>query len=244
MHKSATIALIIHIFYENGWDVISPQLKQLDQFELKVLVNICDENLKREQLSIGIKETYPDAVLIFSPNVGKDIGGKLALLDLAIQLKIHADYYILLHDKKSPHTTIGDRWREKLFKILEKESAAHIHALFMNNKKIGMVVTKEMVTNEYDSKTGDFTGNNNEILKKLIPRFNFKLLNYDFAGGTMFWVRAEIFNRFFEKHPALEIRATLEKGNVLDHTQGTATHAWERMLSFIVANENYELMGI
>ena len=242
--KNRKIATLIHIFYENGWDVIHEQLKQLEQFDLKVLVNICDNNFKKDQISKEIKRAYPSAVVIASPNIGKDIGGKMALLDLAIRLKCQADYYILLHDKKSPHTTLGDRWREKLFKIVQKDCAAQIHALFLKHEKIGIVAIKEMITNEYNSKTGDFSTHNNEILKKLITQYDFKIRNFDFIGGTMFWVRAEIYNNFFSKHSALEIRATLEKGNVLDYTQGTTTHAWERMLSYIVTNEKYELMGI
>ncbi|MBA3706225.1 MAG: hypothetical protein H0W84_10105, partial [Bacteroidetes bacterium] len=70
------------------------------------------------------------------------------------------------------------------------------------------------------------------------------LKNYDFVGGTMFWIRAEIMNSFFRKNNALDIRATLEKGNVLDHEHGTYSHSWERMLSWIAIDQDYYIKGI
>ena len=242
--NKAKIIVIAHIFYDDGWDVIYPLLKELKQFEIKLLVNICDVNRKKQELRNQRKNAFADAIVIATPNVGKDIGGKLALMELAIQLKIKADYYIFLHDKKSPHTTLGDRWREKLFRIIQKESASQIHTLFLKNKKVGMVGMKGMITNEYNIKTQDFNSNNSTILKELITEYKIEISNYDFIGGTMFWVRTESFNTFFSKYSPLEIRATLEQGNVLDYTQGTVTHAWERVLSFIITNEKYELRGI
>jgi lipopolysaccharide biosynthesis protein len=67
---------------------------------------------------------------------------------------------------------------------------------------------------------------------------------HSFIGGTMFWSRALVYKSFFHQHSPLAIRATLEKGNVLDHKQGSLSHAWERMLSWVVLNEGFQIKGI
>lgn len=238
------IVIIAHIFYENGWDIIAPQVKNLEIFQPALFVNICNNNLNKTKIINEINKTFQNAIIITSPNIGKDIGGKLALLDLCSRLNIKTDYYILLHDKNSPHTTLADMWREKLFKIVQKDNVSHIHSLFLNNDKIGIVAAKEFISNEYDSKTKNFDSTSNEIIKKLISEYQLKISNYDFVGGTMFWIRAEIYNIFFNKYNPLEIRATLEEGNVFDNIHGTTTHAWERILSYIAIDQGYYIRGI
>jgi lipopolysaccharide biosynthesis protein len=60
----------------------------------------------------------------------------------------------------------------------------------------------------------------------------------------MFWSRASSVITFFGRHSPLAVRATLEKGNVLDHQQGSMAHAWERMLSWVVLNQGLQIKGI
>ncbi|MEO6903063.1 MAG: rhamnan synthesis F family protein [Bacteroidia bacterium] len=238
------IVIIAHIFYENGWDLIAPQVKNLEHFQPALFVNICSNNLNKTKIINEINKTFQNAIVIISPNIGKDIGGKLAALDLSIRLNIKTDYYILLHDKNSPHTTLADMWREKLFKIVQKDNIPLILSLFLNNDKLGIVSAKEFISNEYDSKAKKFESTSNEIIKNLISKYQLNISNYDFVGGTMFWVKAEIYNNFFNKYNPLEIRATLEKGNVFDNIHGTTTHAWERILSYIAIDQDYYLNGI
>jgi hypothetical protein len=59
----------------------------------------------------------------------------------------------------------------------------------------------------------------------------------------MFWVRALPLINFFKEHAPLDIRRTLEPGNVMDETHGTYTHAWERMLSWLITEQGYHLKG-
>jgi lipopolysaccharide biosynthesis protein len=191
-----------------------------------------------------IIKDFPDSYIITPPNIGKDLGGKIALIDLMMRLNHKADYYILLHDKKSPHSTLGDTWREKLFRIIEPSFIEKIQQLFEENKTIGIVGAKEFIINEYKENTGDFECTSNLILKKLIVNYSLKLNTFEFIGGTMFWVRSEIMNAFFAKNSPLEIRKTFEKGNVLDYQTGTQTHAWERMLSWIAIDQGYKIKGI
>ena len=49
---------------------------------------------------------------------------------------------------------------------------------------------------------------------------------------------------FFSRHPALEARAPLEEGNVMDLQYGTYTHSWERLFCFIAEHQGYTIEGI
>jgi lipopolysaccharide biosynthesis protein len=235
--KPVRIAALIHLYYEDGFSAIKDNLKVLSTAGVQLFFNISSGNNKT--LINEVKEFFPQAFITVSPNKGKDIGGKLLLIDLCIELRMCFDFYILLHDKQSPHSSLGTAWRNKLFRIIHPDKIKSIVQLFDENKMLGIVSSKEFVTNEYNDKLDEFDTNNNTILKKLLKQYDLKPKCYDFIGGTMYWTRAGIFNSFFEKHSPLAIRATLESGNVMDNEQGTVTHSWERILSWIVLDKGF-----
>ena len=228
------IAVLYHSFYQLPHG--SPE-KIFNPLAAKstVLVNSPNHNGK-----LHFEYSYQ----IQTTNKGKDIGGKLALIDLSLNMGLRVNYYILLHDKKSIHNPLGEIWRKKLFRIIEPEQIETIIRIFETDKKVGIVAAQEFIMNEYDRDTDNFSCTSHAILKELIAKYNLKLNTYDFVGGTMFWIRAEIIERFFRKHSPLEIRATLEQGNVLDTDKGTYTHAWERMFSWIATDQQYTIKGI
>lgn len=238
------ITILAYVYYESSLSSILEYLLSLKEYDTTILFCISTDNIASQETIKKINTNFSNALIIKVPNIGKDIGGKLALIDLSLKLNLKSDYYIFLHDKKSPHTSLGDIWRKKLFQIVEYQNIEKIENMFKDNDTLGIIAANEFIINEYDSTTGNFNCTSNLILKKLIRHYKFKLNNYDFVGGTMFWARAEIFNDFFSKYEPLEIRATLEKGNVLDHNHGTHTHAWERILSWIAINKGYTIKGI
>ena len=236
------IIVLMHIYYKNSYDELKGYLLNLKQEQISIVFKIdCSDE---QGIFKQITEDFPSAFIIQSPNVGKDIGGKLAMIDLCLRLNLQSDYFILLHDKKSPHSTLGDVWRNKLLKIIEPDNIIRIKKIFEQNEKVGVIGTKEFISNEYDRSIDKFESTNNEILKMLIQKYQLNLNTYDFIGGTMFWIRAKVIYTFFSKHAPLEIFSTLEKGNVLDGEKGTLTHAWERMLSWISTDQGYKIKGI
>ncbi len=72
----------------------------------------------------------------------------------------------------------------------------------------------------------------------------FKSSDHRFVAGTMFWARAKPLLEFFRQHAPLDIRKGLEAGNVIDEKHGTNTHAWERMLSWIILEKGYQIKGM
>lgn len=242
--KNMKLVVLTHIYYGYEEGNLKDGLLNLKRYASAFIFNI-NEHCQEKELAVSlIKKDFPEAFILQTPNIGKDVGGKLAMIDLLLRTPLKPQYCILLHDKKSPHTPLGDTWRKKLFRIIEKENIEAIIALLDKDKKIGIVSAKEFITNEYDKKKSEFNSTNGTILKEIIASYGFQLNAYDFVGGTMFWMRYEIIASFFNKHAALRIRSNLEKGNVMDNVTGTKAHAWERVLSWIATDNGYFIKGI
>jgi rhamnosyltransferase len=238
------IDVINHIYYLNTAYRFLISLSELKKYNCRFIFNLSSELYEDFYFMNILTSSFKNAIIIKTSNVGKDIGGKLAMIDWALQLKEKSTFTILLHDKQSPHSSLGETWRKKLFRIIEPLYIPLIIKLFDENKKNGIVAAKEFIKNEFDKNTGNFDCTSNSILKTIIRQYGFSNCNFDFVGGTMFWIRTEILSTFFSEYSALEIRSTLERANVLDNNHGTSTHAWERMLSWIAAKQGFEIRGI
>jgi lipopolysaccharide biosynthesis protein len=176
-----------------------------------------------------------------SANKGKDIGGKMVLLDAYLRLNEKTEYLVFLHDKQSPHTIHGSEWQKKLFRIADPGFAEKAIDCFTKEDKIGIIAGKGNIRNEYDIASGSLAGNNSERLKDIQSEFGISTSSHDYIAGTMFWVRSEPVEIFFKAHNPLEIRKTLEEGNVMDEDNGTTTHAWERLLCWIILGQGYKI---
>jgi lipopolysaccharide biosynthesis protein len=236
--------LLAHIYYPHSWEqTFKEPLRLIAHLKFDLLINLSiDEN--NDQLKNKIKSLFSNAFIIETPNKGKDVGGKLALIDLLLRIRLNNGLVVFLHDKKSPQATTGDQWREKLFKIIEPQTIQKIIGAFHNNSQVGVIGTKDFILNEFDKKSGIFKTPNNLILQQLMKRYSLSLSDYRFIGGTMFWARLCILKKFFEINPPLMCRTDLEEGNVLDEGEGTYTHAWERIFCWISTAQGYQLKGV
>jgi lipopolysaccharide biosynthesis protein len=61
----------------------------------------------------------------------------------------------------------------------------------------------------------------------------------NFVGGTMFWVKAQIFKDFFSKNDATKIVDTLEIGDVREPSR---THAMERFFGCLVNDKKFRIV--
>ncbi len=236
------VTFMIHIYYENSWDEIRNKLKYFDNGRNYFLFSISEACLVREQIIEDIKVSFKNAFFLITSNIGKDIGGKMALIDLYLLLDINSSYIVFLHDKQSPHSLGGESWKNELFKIIDPNNQNLILDLF-KDPKTGMVGAKDHIVNEFNNTTDTFR-NNNHLSKKLLMQFGITIDNYDFLGGSMYWLRSAIIEKFFAKNNPILMRENLEAGNVLDLHGETLAHTWERMFSWIATNEGYTIKGI
>jgi len=179
-----------------------------------------------------------------SSNKGKDIGGKLVLLDAFQRLGMQTKYGLFLHDKKSPYKVNSTTWAKNLFTIATPPLSQLALQYFEDNPRVGIVAAKGSITDDYDYEEKSFKTNNRLLLPVLLDQFAIKPASFQYVAGTMFWFRMTPVNLFFEKHAPLKIREMLEQGNVMDEYKGTNTHSWERLLCWIITGQNYTIKTI
>lgn len=179
-----------------------------------------------------------------STNKGKDIGGKLLLMDAWLKLGIQSDYILLLHDKHSPYHSHSHNWKKDLFRIAEKEHQQTIIDLFNTNSQTGIVASKNAIRNEVDNEQKSNAYIDSSLIRSLKDKYQVQPPDLQFVAGTMFWVRASLFKAFFTQYAPLQIRSELEQGNVTDIDGPTIAHSWERLLCWIVTTKGYQIRGI
>jgi len=243
VNNEPAIAVLYHIFYEDSYDLVCSELQPLQSYHPVLLFNICAETPGKKEMSEEIKKAFPGCFVIFTSNKGKDIGAKLAMLQLFMQLQLQADYFLLLHDKKSLQALKSATWKTDLLKIIFPDNIATVFQRFEENDHCGIVATKEYIITE-PFEENKFSGINGQLLSGLVPAYGLKPASLEFVAGTMFWVRATPLLQFFGRFHPLEIRKQLENGNVIDNFSGTVTHSWERLLSWIITSDKMFIAGI
>jgi lipopolysaccharide biosynthesis protein len=238
------VAVFCHLFYPDSYPDLVWKLRNIGSCCLPVYFFNVVDSCSNSAVVESIRNDFPGAFIISTPNIGKDVGGKLALMELYLKLDVKSEFLILLHDKKSPELLNGRQWRDELLKITEAEHVPGIIKMFSEELDTGLIGAAEHISNEYKVESGNFASHNDQLLKKYIAGFGLKNKDYMFLAGNMFWVRSLIFEAFFRKHSPLVIRTQLEKGNMSDVSIGTHTHSLERIFSWIALDQGYKVKGI
>lgn len=177
-----------------------------------------------------------------STNVGKDIGGKLLLVDAAKRIGDVNDYWLFFHDKVSPYHALGNLWSERLLRILSRAFCEAAIGVFKRKPSVGIVCLKNTIqTADADECAVVLKDTVDASLLEDIISSGPKL---PYVAGTMFMARAELFRTFRWQVPPLSIRTVLEAGDVNHINQMTVTHAWERMWTWIVTYQGYSIETI
>ena len=217
-----TIAIVVHVFYIDVWKEIIGYLLKLDMdYDLYVTVPECmaDSDIK------SMISDYPDMHIYMTENRGRDVLPFLQIMNI-IGLDSY-QYICKLHTKKTGDSPLGNVWRKLLYfdllgsnKIVKK-----IISIFKNDKSIGMVTGKNTIL---DSERYDY-GNTVKI-DTLVDNSGFTSQNqYLFAGGTMFWIRAELIEPILNLFQSGALNFESEKGQ----KDNTLAHAIERFFGII-----------
>jgi len=248
------IAVFFHIYYKDSVNELKAYLSGFKEYDSRFYFNVPISDFGQHIIIANdIKSIYPNAIIVFSTNRGKDIGGKLTLLNYYLASGYNADYMVFLHDKKSEvsykinnEDVNAVKWRQDLYSIIEPNNISKIIKLFADNK-VAMVASKQHLYNIKEHGKDVVISHNNNSLKKLSNEMqlkNFEQDNLTFVGGTMFWVRASVYESFFKQNNPLQIREKLEKGSFTDRFTGTYSHAMERIFSWLVTDKKFIIEGI
>lgn len=238
------VCVLCHLYYPHMVYDFLQRLSVLKSFNSRFIFNVATTLQGKHNFVRILQQAFPGSIILFSSDQGRDIGGKMVTIDAMIRNQISSEVCLVIHDKFSPHTELGMDWRNKLLQIIKPGIIEQVLQLFRAEKVVGLVGATDFLHNEFDRTTNTFTGNNNHFLHKLLEKYQIRLKDYTFLGGTIFWIRTSIVESFFNKYAPLDIRKELERGNVLDFERGSNVHSWERMFSFIVQSEGYKLKGI
>lgn len=177
-------------------------------------------------------------------NIGKDIGGKLFLMKVLLEKRKQDRYVLFLHDKKSPQVIDGEKWRNELWSIQSQEKLEKALRIMDENENVGIIANSSSIVNPEVSGEEYAYATNKDIIFEQATEFNILPRDKSFVGGTMFVARLQPYLDFFKINDPLEIRASLEAGNILDLDKGTLTHSWERLWSWIITSKGYSIEGI
>jgi lipopolysaccharide biosynthesis protein len=240
------LTLFIHLYYPGSWQLLENKCAALIQRARRIILTAChDDVLNETRRPLDGAAGQVDAITRLKvPNKGKDIGGKLAALSYYMHLCEKTDYIALLHDKISPQTINADYWSQQLYGPFSEEGLDKAFRLLEQDSRVGILGSKAFLKNEFLPMENRFDTTNNDLLQQMIRQYHLHGRIYDFIAGTIFLGRSRIFENFFEKYSALESRAKLEPGNVLDLEKGTYAHSWERLFCFIAEDQGYTIKGI
>ena len=234
----SSFGLLLHIYYPDSYTYLLEKLSHLEDKSVNMLVNICLDTPAKTTIIEEIRKKFPSANIISTANIGKDIGAKLAMYYLLNHLGISSDWLLFLHDKQSPQAIHGSKWRDDLYRIFDKDNLKEIAGL-MQNSSCGMIGNKENLV-EYSKESDP----NSSLFERLAKSLELSCTGFQFIGGTTFWIRKNILDRFLQEKSLIEIRFELEKGNVMDHFEPKYTHSWERIFGCMVENAGYSIKVI
>jgi lipopolysaccharide biosynthesis protein len=218
------IAVMVHVYFTDVLiNKLIPKLKPLAE-DADFYFNFVRGQETQEALDI-IQNTFKHHTVSYTEqNVGRDVNGQLNnLKSLYSKLKRY-DYYLFLHTKKSVHLKpeFGQAWMDNLTNIIkDKETIENVLHDFRTQPKLGMVCEPKCRVNLMTINQHNF-----DVFCKgfgMDPKGDFW-----FCAGTMFWVRAKIFDTFYS-HPQIipAIQGLFREENwAID---GEAHHAMERI---------------
>jgi lipopolysaccharide biosynthesis protein len=238
------ISVICHLYYPGSVYYFLTKIIALKSSNTQFVFNLSVTLYHNTFFCEMLTKYFPNAIVLFTPNQGRDIGGKLAGFDSLMKCGIQTEYTLIIHDKLSPHSPTGIDWRNKLLRVLSPEALPKVFKKFQQNREVGVITAKEFVQNEFNPAENRFTCTSDENILHYLKKYKLSTSDYNFAAGTIFWIRTEILRNFFLCYSPLSVRKEFEKGNTLDFNKGTNIHAWERLFSFIAHSQGFKTLGI
>lgn len=236
------IAVMLHLYYHDLWEEFSPALRQLGNhpFDLYVSLSEGSETLcRQEAMKQKIREEYPGSQIFIAPNQGLDIGPFLRIVSMLMRSEVTYDLLLKLHTKKSIVSCgaeAGLRWRRELYVPLLQHAGQILDAM-RQNTAIGMIGSSQHLYT--------FEGVNAPVIRELENLLGIRSQAQGiFVGGTMFWMRYPILERYLDPERIEELLAKLEAGYFTDAFTPSYTHAMERILGYMVTDQRLAIAGI
>ena len=228
------IPVVVWVYHLEAWDEL---LCLLNKENIYPVIGLCDTN-NNTQILKSIRDSFDTYTIQYFNNKGADIWPFLQQIQ-----EIEEPYFIKIHTKKNKE------WRNYLtsdlfnnlqsnIKLLEKKEILQPWNKITNND-IGMIASSDCTVSNYEH-------TNSDCIKKIcgILQIDYcKVKNSRYVSGTIFMSRTSIFKKYFHYDVMSELSLLMESGRVDDKIKGTYTHALERILGYIITNENLRIIS-
>jgi len=241
------IAVCIHLFYPDMFEQIIPYLDNLKN-DYKLYINLCPGQYNKKQVD-SIYSYKPDTIINVSRNRGVDVGGFLNTFKL---IDKDTDLVIKIHTKKGvgnnmvPSNAVKRKGYEQAYLQASGWFKNMMNGILKNPQTINNIIQK-FKTDKSCGMVGfkiynSIGPNKNEIIKIFnILNLNTNLMGGDFIGGTIFWVRYDVLEKYLTNDNIDIILKNMQNGYVLEPSP---QHAMERIFGYMVTNENKKIMVI
>lgn len=249
---SPKITVIFHFhfysFDETTFLYYKKRLREFYKPNVNFLFSITEDSYDIPEHVRSLQEAFPASVVKIVPNKGRDIGAKFILFDYFLRVRGESEFVVVLHDKKSLHLPYGEAraWIDSLLKIIDPRYYQSILGTFNREQQTGIIGSSERIVDCILRYEGGVTKKpvfewNNDLLHYMITQYDIKITDYNFVGGTMFWIKGDLLKKLNEKYNFLAEYGKLEEGNVMDNNGSTITHCWERLFCWLSTNSGYQV---
>lgn len=235
-------AIIMYLYYEdtltNYYSYIQNIPEKIDTYIFSSNILVV-ENVQKYINSLGRENLYIQQ----KENRGRDVS---ALLVAAKDIVQQHEYICFVHDKKATAKYLENdtkKWVELLWEntLYSKEFILNILYEFQTNPKIGMFVPPKPIGKYMWTGLHNWWGKNlknaENLAKELGLSCTLQESSTPIAIGTVFWAKRESLNKLLCY--GWEYEDFVEEPMPSD---GTISHAIERILSYVVKDMGYETM--
>lgn len=235
------IAVHVHLYYEDLLDELLDAVANVPQAD--VFISTPHDIAP---IAAAVQARLPQAVVWQCPNQGKDVGPfidairRFDLPSYDLVLKLHskksqnaASYMAVIRQLFGDDIVDGDDWRQKLIAPLAGSPAQVQRVLqhFAAQPQIGMIGAAPFLCTAPDADTNAYAALCERLRIATEPLF---------FGGTMFWLRGAVLQRFIDADFSLHDFDPAQQGAV----ENTLEHQLERVFGALVQAEGLKVQGI
>jgi len=240
-HTSTGVALFTHITYEDQLEFCASYAESIME-DADIYVTTESESMRDRLLErFGkMKCNKLEVLLLPSGRKGRDVSALWVALRPYIQ---DYDYICFTHNKKSSQDkpfTIGRGFAQRCFgnTLASKEYVVNIINLFEDNPRLGMLFPPPVIHGRYNRNISKQWGTNYkktaDLAKKLDINVPIDKKDPVFPAGGMFWFRPKALQKLIDH----DWKYDEFPGEPLA-TDGTLSHAFERLYCFAAQSEGY-----
>ncbi len=239
--KETRLLVTFHVFYHDQVDYFINKLGNISGCSWDLVVTYVEHSHKMED---KIRKFKPDARFFEVENMGYDVWPFIRVIRDVDFLQY--DYVLKLHtksisrqgkDRVNSILVNGTVWRDLLVDAILKSPSRFQRCLdiFAKNPKCGLLCSYE-----FCKLIEPILPEETFLLEEEAERIGMEIMSNKFCAGTIFLARPAALAGL------LDISFTTEMwiGELKSASRGTLGHVYERIISLIVYNAGYKMVGI